>query len=181
MTATGTATAGAMIEAWVEDFEEEAGGEVPAGSAMMLEREVMSVVGALPSDLVIIEVTRTTEVWEEVAAWISEGVALEVGEGVFVGVVEGRERDVPEAWSVVTEAAESEKPELPMVNKEALEEGGGEDDAVALAEDAEGDALLTIEDGEADALPPDVLPPDPLPPDAKTIWRLAIWNRSLEV
>ena len=62
MTARGAATAGAMTEAGVEDFEEEAGEEVLFGSAMMLEREVMSVVGALPSDWAIIEVTRMTEV-----------------------------------------------------------------------------------------------------------------------
>ena len=79
---------------------------------------------------------------------------------MFAGVVEGRGRDVLEAWSVVTEAAESE----------AVEERSGEDDALALAEDAKDDVL-----------PPDVLLPDVLPPDAKTIWRLAIWNRSVEV
>ena len=179
MTTTGTATAGPIMEPRLFFFE--SGGEVEAGSAMMLEWEATMVLEP-PPDFVMTDVTTTMEVWEETALLLLAEVAVDAeGEREVVWMVEGKEMEVAEAEFVKTWAAESEKPVLLIVKKEALEELGealeelGTALDVDVEVDAEGDADAEAEwDAEVDA---EVT----LPPEEETTWRLLSWNRLLEV
>lgn len=152
MTAMGTATAGAMVEA---DEDELGGGaeEVVAGWATMLDWEVMRVEEP-PPDLVTTEVTTWTEVEEDTKVSLfadEEAEALaEALEGDTVRLAEGKEIEDAESEAIATVAAGSEKPVLPIGKKV----GGAEfDEEVAADEEAE--EVEEAEETEEDALPPD--------------------------
>lgn len=160
----GAATAGAMIEAGVEDFPG-VEKEVEAGSATMLDC-VATDVEAPPPELVRTDVTRTTEVREETAfAVLGESVEEEE---VDVTVVVGKVREDPETEFVVALSAEDEEPELFTTTTDGLAEG----ESVAEGEESVED------DGEGEGPGELALPPEE---EEETAWRFWISKRSFEV
>lgn len=177
-TATGTATAGAIIEALelelgVEDAAEvEEGLDVDTGAAMMLGEEVVRV-EETPLDWVIIEVTRIMLVESSgvLLFWSTEVLVLvDVSEVELSGeaVVSGEEVDVAVELIgeiVKTDAAESEKVGLGVVVEGSVEVEDVDVVEVEMAEDMTED--ITVLEG-------------PLPTDENTTPLLSE-KRALEV